>query len=172
MPVSLRPMVLQDAPGVGAMHHQAWVDTYGAMLPEGYFSTWTVCDAVSRWQQLLAAPTPRGATRLVAADDGKICGFVAAGPSRELPGRPTGARPTELWGIYLAAEHLGTGLGQQLLDAVLAPEQPAELWVFRDNPRARAFYLRNGFVPDGATCTDERFPDLPEIRMVRRPPPE
>jgi RimJ/RimL family protein N-acetyltransferase len=39
--------------------------------------------------------------------------------------------------------------------------------VFRDNPRARAFYQRNGFVPDGATCTEERFPDLVEIRMVR-----
>jgi RimJ/RimL family protein N-acetyltransferase len=58
-------------------------------------------------------------------------------------------------------------VGQQLLDAALRREQPAELWVFRDNPRARAFYQRNGFVPDGATCTEERFPDLVEIRMVR-----
>ncbi len=167
MPVTLRPMVLEDGRGVGVMHHQAWVDSYGSILPRGYFTTWTVDDAARRWENVLAAPTPRGATRLVADDHGEISGFVVVGPSRELAERPQPARQTELWGLYVKASRLGTGLGQQLLDAVLARQESAELWVFRDNPRARAFYLRNGFVPDGATCTDERFPDLPEIRMVR-----
>ena len=39
MPVTLRPMLVQDAPGVGAMHHQSWIDTYGALLPADYFAT-------------------------------------------------------------------------------------------------------------------------------------
>jgi GNAT superfamily N-acetyltransferase len=160
-------MVLEDARGVGVMHHQAWVDSYGSILPRGYFTTWTVDDAAQRWEYLLAAPTPPGVTRLVGDDDGEICGFVAMGPSRAPTERPQPVRQTELWGLYVKAARLGTGLGQQLLDAVLAREESAELWVFRDNPRARAFYLRNGFVPDGATCTEERFPDLLEIRMVR-----
>jgi GNAT superfamily N-acetyltransferase len=167
MPTTLRPMRLDDAPGVGAMHHQSWVDTYGAALPQGYFDTWTVDDAIRRWQDLLAAPTPEGARRLVATQAGTVCGLVAAGPSRDVPTRPESTRPTELWALYVDASRLGTGLGQQLLDAVLQREEPAELWVFRENPRARAFYARNGFAPDGATYVDDRFPDLPEIRMVR-----
>ncbi|TPG19747.1 GNAT family N-acetyltransferase [Pedococcus bigeumensis] len=167
MPVTLRPMVFEDARGVGAMHHQAWVDSYGSILPDGYFTTWTVDDAAQRWEDLLAAPTPQGLTRLVADDDGEICGFVVVGPSRALAERPQPMRQTELRGLYVKAARFGTGLGQQLLDAVLAREESAELWVFRDSPRARAFYQRNGFSPDGATCTEERFPDLLEIRMVR-----
>jgi GNAT superfamily N-acetyltransferase len=167
MPVTLRPMRTEDAPGVGAMHHQAWVDTYGAVLPEGYFATWTVDDAVERWRDLLAAPTPEGTKRLVAVEGETICGLVAGGPSRDPAGRPQSTRPAELWALYVAASRLGTGLGQLLLDAVLGRQEPAELWVFRDNPRARAFYARNGFAPDGATYVDDRFPDLPEIRLVR-----
>ena len=167
MSVTLRPMVVGDARSVGAMHHQAWVDSYGEMLPQDYFTTWTVDDAAHRWENLLSAPTPDGLTRLIAVDDAEICGFVAAGPSRDLAERPQTVRQTELWGLYVTTGRLGTGLGQRLLGAVLPREEPAELWVFRDNPRARAFYVRNGFVPDGATCTDERFPDLLEIRMVR-----
>ena len=167
MPVTLRPMDLEDAQGVGMMHHQAWVDSYGSILPHGYFTTWTVDDAAQRWENVLAAPAPHGLTRIVADDDGEICGFVAVGPSRALAERPQPVRQTEVWGLYVTAARVGTGLGQQLLDAVLAREEPAELWVFRDNPRARAFYQRNGFVPDGATCTEARFPDLLEIRMFR-----
>jgi RimJ/RimL family protein N-acetyltransferase len=42
----------------------------------------------------------------------------------------------------------------------------AFLWVFRDNARARAFYLRNGFRPDGAERVEPFFGPI-EIRMVR-----
>ena len=171
VPVTLRPMLVEDAPGVGAMHHQAWVDTYAAVLPEDYFSTWTVDAAVERWRGLLAAPTPTGTRRFVAVEqhtNGEaIRGLVAAGPSRDPAGRPDHVRPAELWALYVEASRHGTGLGQRLLDVVLERQDPAELWVFRDNPRARAFYVRNGFAPDGATFVDDRFPDLPEIRMVR-----
>ena len=167
MPLTLRPMRGEDAPGVGAMHHRAWVDTYGPMLPETYFDTWTVDDAVQRWRGLLAAPAAEGTQRLVAADGATILGLVAAGPSRDLAGRPSPTRPTELWALYVTQSALGSGLGQELLDAVLQRAEPAELWVFRDNPRARAFYVRNGFAPDGAVYIDERFPELLEIRMAR-----
>jgi 2-(1,2-epoxy-1,2-dihydrophenyl)acetyl-CoA isomerase len=38
--------------------------------------------------------------------------------------------------------------------------------VFEQNPRARAFYARHGFVPDGARATDD-WTGLPEVRLVR-----
>ena len=43
---------------------------------------------------------------------------------------------------------------------------PASLWVYRDNPRASAFYVHHDFIPDGDERTDSV--GILEIRMVRR----
>ncbi|MCB5275771.1 hypothetical protein BJG92_03324 [Arthrobacter sp. SO5] len=40
------------------------------------------------------------------------------------------------------------------------------LWVAKDNPRAVAFYRRNGFEFDGAEQTDPA-PKIVDARMVR-----
>lgn len=41
------------------------------------------------------------------------------------------------------------------------------LWVLDENPRAIAFYRRNGFEPDGAEKNDRDYGDIREIRLVR-----
>ena len=43
---------------------------------------------------------------------------------------------------------------------------PASLWVYRDNPRASAFYVHHDFIPDGEERADSV--GILEIRMVRR----
>lgn len=55
-----------------------------------------------------------------------------------------------LWSIYVRTSEYGSGLADQLLEAVLPERAPAELWVFEANDRARRFYSRHGFKPDGA----------------------
>ena len=75
-------------------------------------------------------------------------------------------RPVELTTLYLRAARHGSGLGQELLDAVLG-DRPASLWVAEDNPRARRFYARNGFAPDGARQTLALWEGLVEVRLVR-----
>lgn len=154
-----------DADALGQMHRRAWVDTYRAHLPRDYFEKWTAADSVRRWQGILAEPLPPGVTRWAVFDAEDVVGWAVSGPSRPVPGSEI-ARPLELWGVYVRRDHLGSGLGQQLLDACLA-DAPAQLWVFRGNHRALAFYRRNGFAPDGRTNVDPRFPALPEIRLVR-----
>lgn len=47
--------------------------------------------------------------------------------------------------LYLRREAHGTGLAQAMLDLALPNRQPAHLWVLIGNPRAEAFYRRNGF---------------------------
>lgn len=164
---AIRAMVPGDAAGIAAMHHQSWVDTYGEYLPTGYFDEWTVEAAVARWERTLAGPPAPGVDRVVATADGAVVGFATAGPARPIEDRPAPVRPFELWGLYVARDELGSGLGQRLLDTVLPADRPAELWVFADNARARAFYARNGFRDDGTAYRDRRFPDLREARMVR-----
>ena len=85
----------------------------------------------------------------IAEEDGKIAGFTYIGPSDE-PG--TG----ELYAIHVDPGHIGTGIGKRLM--VHAECQLREigttrgvLWVLERNARARRFYERGGWRPDGIT---------------------
>ncbi|WP_439688481.1 GNAT family N-acetyltransferase [Curtobacterium sp. SP.BCp] len=66
--------------------------------------------------------------------------------------------------LYVLARAHGSGAGQALLDAALG-HRSASLWVAEDNPRAQAFYRRNGFTVDGATSSFG--PIERSVRMVR-----
>jgi GNAT superfamily N-acetyltransferase len=162
MPPTLRPATPADAARCAYVHHTAWVETYSAVLPASFWQTATLESLTERWTGWLDAGTPV----TVAQSDGEIVGFAIAGPARPV-GDHAPARDAELYALYVLAAHHGTGAGQALLDAVLPAGSPAQLWVARDNPRARSFYARNGFDPDGATFADAHFADLPEVRLVR-----
>jgi GNAT superfamily N-acetyltransferase len=155
----------QDADALGRMHHQAWVDAYAHLLPDDWFEHWTVDDSIAKWQRILTSPTPPDLTRIAVFDEtGAAVGWVVAGPSRpDDDVQP--ARPRELWGLYVAREHHGTGLARALAERALG-DAPAELWVFDGNPRAEAFYRKLGFERDGVEAPHHAT-GLPGIRMVR-----
>jgi GNAT superfamily N-acetyltransferase len=154
-----------DAEALGRMHHQAWVDAYSDLLPDDWFEHWTVDAVVERWRGNLGAPVPEGLARLAVFDEhGDAVGWVVSGPSRPDDEVPP-ARALELWGLYVARTHHGTGLARQLAERALG-DAPAELWVFDGNPRAEAFYRKLGFERDGAEAT-HRETGLHGIRMVR-----
>ncbi|MEC5182444.1 GNAT superfamily N-acetyltransferase [Arthrobacter sp. CG_A4] len=90
-------------------------------------------------------------------------GVADAGPGRD----PDMAGIPELYRIYTLSRTHGSGLGAQLIEAAIG-DTPAYLWVLEDNPRARAFYQKSGFSPDGARkLLQPDWSELPEIRMVR-----
>lgn len=69
--------------------------------------------------------------------------------------------------LYLLPHAHGTGLGQALLDTAIGAG-PAYLWIMAGNPRAEAFYRRNGFVPDGLSAVaGPTWFDRPMFRMHR-----
>ncbi|MEU4360523.1 GNAT family N-acetyltransferase [Promicromonospora sp. NPDC023987] len=74
-------------------------------------------------------------------------------------------RSDELWALYVLSERHGTGIAALLLDKALPLTAPAELWVSDANPRARRFYEKHGFTPDGTRFTDDL--NFAFIRMVR-----
>lgn len=85
----------------------------------------------------------------IAEQDGAVVGFTYVGPSET-----TGA--AELYAIHVDPALVGTGVGRDLM--VNALKQLAELgadravlWVLEANDRARAFYERGGWTPDGST---------------------
>jgi RimJ/RimL family protein N-acetyltransferase len=163
----IREATADDAEALGRMHYASWREAYAPLLPDGFFSPEGEDDRIERWRRILATPSDRVTLRIAVRGDAVI-GFAASGPSR--PNETTGApvRDRELWSAYVLASEYGSGLAHELLTAVLPDDVPAELWVFEANPRARAFYGKHGFAPDGARHVfGPEWGGQPEIRMVR-----
>lgn len=169
MTVVLREPTLEDAAELGRVHQLCWVETYEALVPPEFWEHSTEARRIGMWERMLRRNA--GDLRLVLAEeDGSIVGLAAAGPvlTREHPGHePAEAREVQM--LYLLRSHHGSGIGQQLLDAILRPDEGAQLWVAEQNERAVAFYLRNSFSPDGVRDEEaHRGTDLTAIRLVRR----
>ncbi|PYY51556.1 GNAT family N-acetyltransferase [Curtobacterium sp. MCBD17_023] len=161
--LTVRPAVDTDAPGIADVHVQAWREAYAHLLPAAFLASLDPVARTTRWRRTIAGASAAGTSVAVAEHGGAVVGWATAGPARDDPA----IRDVELTGIYVLASAHGSGAGQLLLDAVLG-NAPAFLWVADDNPRAQAFYRRNGFRRDGTTKT-ERLGDNAVLaaRMVR-----
>ncbi|WP_313814000.1 GNAT family N-acetyltransferase [Glutamicibacter sp.] len=161
----LRTPLPGDARTLADLHWLCWRQTYARLLPADYFSAENYASRMTFWTRAIADGNP--ALRLQVAEDGEgsLSGFVFAGPPNAHRGEVHRAG-LQLYSLYVLAEHHGTGLGQQLLDCAVGTG-PAVLWVARDNPRAIAFYHRNGFEFDGTQVNDPRVPQIIDARMVR-----
>lgn len=156
--VVVRRAVAEDAAGIAAVHIQAWREAYAHLVPAEALARLSLTQRELRWAELIPADTPH---IWVALDGDRIVGWASNSHGHGTP------RDRELEGLYLLASHYGSGAGQELVDAAIGTE-PAFLWVAEDNPRARAFYARNGFVPDGAVDTHSLAgTPVQAIRMVR-----
>ncbi|MBV9215091.1 MAG: GNAT family N-acetyltransferase [Acidobacteria bacterium] len=86
---------------------------------------------------------------LIAELDGKPAGYAKLIVGTIEPGI-TAARPVELNRLYSHQEFIGKGVGQNLMDACFERAQRHDhdvMWlgVWEYNPRAQAFYKKNGF---------------------------
>lgn len=160
----VRPALFSDAAAVAHVQVTGWREAYTGRMPQTILDGLDEERATRQWGEVIAGRTPLHSDMWVAEQGGAVVGFVSSGACRDpdaTPGRP------EIYALYVLAAHYGTGVGQGLLDAAIG-DAAASLWVLADNPRARAFYTRNGFAPDGATKDDDRWGDaIHEVRMVR-----
>ncbi|GAA1116598.1 GNAT superfamily N-acetyltransferase [Nesterenkonia jeotgali] len=195
MAVVIREPRPEDAERIAAVHVATWKETYIDLLPEGFFTEEHSRMRREMWARILAEQRSQWSIR-VAEVDGEIIGFAMAGPAQDAaePAEPADLPSRTLYTLYVLRSHHGTGAGQALLDstlgvgsgtgagaaagagagigAVAAPDagarvEPVSLWVAKQNPRAIAFYLRNGFRFDGAEQQDPGAPAITDARMVR-----
>jgi GNAT superfamily N-acetyltransferase len=164
MDITIREPTAHDAADLAELHVGSWREAYGHLLPSDFFSTEYVEGRHRMWEHLLTHPDDQVMIR-VAESDGRIVGFAWAGPGFGA-GDEAPSRPRQLYAIYLAASHYGSGAAQALLDATIGAE-PAMLWVAKENPRATTFYVRNGFAFDGVEQVDPYAPSITDARMVR-----
>ncbi|MCU1550223.1 MAG: N-acetyltransferase [Glaciihabitans sp.] len=157
----IRRARLEDADALGALHIACWREAYLQLLSAASFKVATPEWRATRWRRNLSG-TPTSTT-WIAERDGEMIGFSGAGATVD-DDKP---RELELHAIYLLAREHGSGVGQALLDTAIG-DQPACLWVAEENPRAQAFYRRNGFEPNGVRkLAPFVLDEIAELRMVR-----
>ena len=144
---------------MGRVHYLAHVETYTGHFPPEVIEGNSPERRARMWTRILGEQL---GDVWVAEVDGNIVGFASTAPARD----EDPPRELELATIYLLTAHHGSGLGQALLDATLG-DRAASLWVLDENPRAIAFYRRNGFEADGTEKIDRDYGNVREIRLVR-----
>jgi ribosomal protein S18 acetylase RimI-like enzyme len=165
---SVRPATAADAQAIAAVHVATWRQAYAGLLPGDLLADLDVGERAERWRGRLAEP-PAGVFALVFELDGRVRGFVSAGPNRE--GRPGG----EVFAIYVDPHCQGRGAGRRLLSAAVrrlaeAGFTEASLWVLADNRASRGFYESRGWRADGTEkpwVYDDTGRSAPEVRYVR-----
>ncbi|WP_327150389.1 GNAT family N-acetyltransferase [Nocardia sp. NBC_01329] len=156
----LAPLGPAHAHALAACHIACWREAYRGLVPDHVLDAFDLEHRAANWERIARNHSGR---ILVAESGAGIAGFTHYSAPRDEPA----VAERELQAMYVRAEWYGSGLARDLMDAVLEPDRSCSLWVFERNPRARAFYTRYGFAPDGTTRA-ERFATATEIRMVRR----
>ncbi|MFD7072040.1 GNAT family N-acetyltransferase [Streptomyces sp. NPDC059913] len=164
-------MTADDCAAVTRLRARGWRAAYAGLVPETYLDAMErdVAEDTERRRAALARGGPL--VNLVAEADGPgVIGWACYGP---LQGPAAAPERGELYALYAAPERIGTGTGRALTAEVLARAAARgltclELWVLKENARARRFYERAGFAADGAEETFEADGVLvPEVRYVR-----
>jgi ribosomal protein S18 acetylase RimI-like enzyme len=184
--VTIRAATSADAAAISAVQRASWFGAYEGIVAASVIDRVTTPDDGARirqtfrtrpWQRMIVACAPAGAGQLSA-----VIGYASFGPEREVLGAPwphpittAGAQGqiAELYALYVHPDWWSTGAGRALMDRVLAATVKSgfteiTLWVLEKNIRARRFYERAGFSPDGAVNILDGLGGVPEVRY-RRP---
>ncbi|MHA7652553.1 GNAT family N-acetyltransferase [Mycobacterium sp. ML4] len=162
----VRDAVPADAYQVAGVHVRSWRSAYRGLIDHDYLDGLTPQAWVSRYD--FGRVGLRVPSTLVAVRDAAVCGFASAGLSRDDDLTDLG----ELMAIYVDPRHVNTGIGRLLISAARERMRArgctgAALWVLRENGRARRFYERDGWHPDGAQRS-RRYGNRPVAEMRYR----
>lgn len=150
----------EDSEAFAACHLACWREAYDGLWGPERLAEVDVAEMAAERREQIEAGT---ATNVLAEQDGDVIGVAISGPARD----EDATVPQELYAIYIRQEHYGSGLADSLLAATIG-DRPATLWVYRDNPRAAAFYVHRGFIQDGSERVDSE--GILQVRMIRRTP--
>ncbi len=147
-----------DAGAIATAHMRSWQTAYRGILPDEFLDALSIPEREHRVRDLLASRHAERRVWVIESQD-EILGFSDAGPSRE-DDAPSGAG--EVYAIYLDPTAVGIGLGRELFahtveDLRKASYRYLTLWVLEGNTRARRFYEKAGWRPDGTSSLWERF---------------
>ncbi len=168
-----------DAAQVAAVQRESWFAAYAGNIAHETIDRVTTPDGGARVRQTFRTrPWQR---MIVAVVETGVIGYASFGPEVDVQSAPWPHPLTqageqglvaELYALYVHPAWWSTGTGRALMDWVLARTFAAgfpsiALWVLRDNARARGFYERAGFSPDGASNVLDGLGGVTEVRYRR-----
>jgi GNAT superfamily N-acetyltransferase len=172
-----------DAAEISGVQRDSWLAAYQGIIAHEIIDRVTAPDGGARVRQVFRL---RPWQRMVVAvaqdpvDEPGIVGYASFGPELDVfapwphPVSPAGQQGQvgELYALYVHPAWWSTGTGRALMDHVLAKVSRAGypdvmLWVLERNARARRFYERAGFRPDGASHVLDGLGGVVEIRYRR-----
>jgi GNAT superfamily N-acetyltransferase len=176
-----------DAAQIAAVQREGWQAAYSGIIPAAIIDRATSPDGGARVRQTFRTRPWQRMIVAVADDGGQeagILGYASWGPETDVLSAPWPYPRTaggeqgctsELYALYVRPAWWSTGTGRALMARALtrataAGYQCLVLWVLRDNARARRFYERAGFAPDGATNVLAGLGSVPEVRYQRQLP--
>lgn len=175
---TIRPATVEDAEAIAEVHVDGWRWGYAGLLPDHVLEALDVGERQAWWAAWLARRRSLGEGCLVADRGGDVLGFVGFGPASDEYGEPP-PDAGEVYSIYVRRGIEGTGVADELFSAaqrelIDGGFARAILWVLESNARARRFYGRDGWRPDGARghqrFGDRTFPVVRyAIRFAQRP---
>ena len=160
----VRPAAAADVEPVAALFLACW-RSYSSFLPRSAIDAFDEARAVELWRRAIAE-APAGESVLVADDrELGVVGIVRFGTDPDEKGAG------HVFSLYVHPATHGLGIGRALMRRAAAGLRRsgmsgATLWVFAANERARSFYERAGWRPDGATRVEAGFGE-PEVRLRR-----
>ena len=167
-----------DALAIATVYVRSWQGAYPGLIPQPYLDSLRAEERVSTWQDTLdASAWPQsgvivllGPSEDASAGKGSITGFVSFSPARDdhvdhvdhvdrvdhVGARGTIDGVGEILTFYLDPSAFGSGGADLLMSAALVAFRGAHftdavLWVLGTNARARRFYERRGWHPDGTS---------------------
>jgi ribosomal protein S18 acetylase RimI-like enzyme len=149
MSVEFRPATAADAERLADLGAHTFTQTFGHLYQADDLETFLQNHSPENWDKELNDPAFEVR---VAESDGRLVGYVKLGPPH-LPFEPRG-EAAELRQLYVVEEMKGHGVAQTLMEWVIdrARDRRADylyLSVFTENHRARRFYEKYGFEPEG-----------------------
>lgn len=166
--LSIRPAAVDDAPAIARVHIASWQEAYAGIVPAEILENLDVARREDQWRRILEDAEHESIRTWVSQVGSETVGFGSFGPSRD---EDADRRTWEIYSIYLVPSAWGRGVAREIIRTMLAePEaaDPVTLWVLADNERARHFYRRHGFAPDGTERLEAFGPaQLREVRYRR-----
>jgi ribosomal protein S18 acetylase RimI-like enzyme len=153
--VEIVPAEPADARMLCDLHRLTWEATYRDHAGEPWHRQQLTAHALRDWEEIIRTQIASGGGVLIAKRGETVVGFCQFGPAEGENSNRTG----HVHRLYVLPAQQRSGVGRSLLSASVERLRQTgvhaeTLWMLESDRRARAFYERMGWKPDGARTAD------------------
>ncbi len=166
--VNVRQATISDADAIVEIQVSAWRDAYRGLIPDAALDALDLSEGARIWRGALSAEH----SVFVAVNGSTILGFCSLVAALE--DDAVAGAIGEIRTLFIHPQYWRCGVGSALCSHAFAAAltkgySSIVLWVLASNSRAISFYTALGFLPDGATKTEQVTSDFvaEELRMRR-----